>query len=108
MIRTLTASRKILSSGVANVSKKEARYSFESACVKKIHPVRKLSEGTDRILVTPHLLVMADHGSQTLKKDSANLDDSFTNKLLSILKLFFEAETYRYCQNIYQLVESAV
>lgn len=43
MIRTLTTSRKILSFGVANVSKKEARYSFESAWVQKIHPVRKLS-----------------------------------------------------------------
>jgi hypothetical protein len=74
---------------VSNISQQQVKYSFEAASVKKIHPMRNLSGGTDRLLVTPNLLVMADHGSPTLVKNSANLDDSFSTKLLAVLDLFF-------------------
>lgn len=48
---------------VANVSKKTYKYVFESASVQKIHPMRNLTNGTDRLLLTPNLIALADHGT---------------------------------------------
>lgn len=93
---------------VSNISKKEVRYCFDAVSVQKIHPTRNLSQGTDRLLVSPNLLVMADHGCQTPERKGVNLDDSFSKKLIAIINSFFYKDPFKYCQGIYDLVESAV
>ena len=47
---------------MSNVSKKAYRYHFETASEKHIHPMKGVFGGTDRMLVTPQLLVLADTG----------------------------------------------
>ena len=58
--------RRFFNFAVAKVSKKDIRYSFEAVSVQKTHPIRQLSEGTDRIVITPNLLILTDHGAGTL------------------------------------------
>jgi hypothetical protein len=64
--------------------------------------------GTDRLFVSPNLLVIADHGSPSLQKYSANLDDSFSNKLLALLEHIFSQDPLKYCTHLSQLIRSAV
>lgn len=45
---------------VANVSEKKYVYSFEAGYDRRIHPMRNLTGGTDKLIVTPHLLAIAD------------------------------------------------
>jgi len=45
---------------VANISEKKYVYSFEAGFDKRIHPMRNLTGGTDRLIITPHLLAIAD------------------------------------------------
>ncbi len=45
---------------VSNVSEKKYVYSFEAGVDKRQHPLRNLSGGTDKLIVTPHLLAIAD------------------------------------------------
>jgi hypothetical protein len=49
---------------VSNISKKTYNYVFETASAHKIHPMRNLSNGTDRLLLTPNLIAIADHTGQ--------------------------------------------
>lgn len=53
---------------VSNVSKKKFKYSFEVGSARKIHPMRELSMGTDRLLITPNLIAVTDHGAGTINK----------------------------------------
>lgn len=53
---------------VSNVSKKKFKYSFEVGSVRKIHPMRELSQGTDRLLITPNLIAVTDHGTGAINK----------------------------------------
>lgn len=89
MIRGFNYRKQLLAYSVSNISEKQARYSFECGSVQKIHPTRTINNGTDRILITPNLIAISDFGGQTIKSNSAYLDDTFSNKLLSILKFFF-------------------
>lgn len=53
---------------VSNVSKKKFKYSFEVGSTRKIHPMRELSQGTDRLLITPNLIAVTDHGTGAINK----------------------------------------
>lgn len=46
---------------VSNISKKTYKYVFKTASVQKLHPMRNLTNGTDRILISPNLIAIADH-----------------------------------------------
>lgn len=65
----------LLKHTVANQSEKQYRYSFETAYRQKIVPIRSLDNGTDRLLVTPNLIALADHGKQSAANRDPNLDD---------------------------------
>lgn len=54
--KLLTTSRFFAS----NVSEKKYVYSFEAGVDKRVHPMRNLTGGTDKVIVTPHLLAIAD------------------------------------------------
>lgn len=58
---------------VANYSEKENHYVFEAAAMQMVHPIRNIAKGTDRILVTPSLLAIADHGTPDIDSDDHNL-----------------------------------
>ena len=45
---------------VSNISEKKYVYSFEAGVDKRIHPMKNLSGGTDKLIVTPHLLAITD------------------------------------------------
>jgi len=47
---------------VSNVSKKTFKYSFETGVSTKQHPRRTGLNGTDKIFVSEHLILLADHG----------------------------------------------
>jgi hypothetical protein len=94
---------------VSNVSEKKFTYSFEVGSIRKIHPMRQLSDGTDRLLLTPHLLAITDHGAgKSTQKYSENLDDSYAEKLLRVIRGFFEQETEKYLADPMELVRGAV
>jgi hypothetical protein len=50
---------------VSNISEKKFKYSFDVGSVQKIHPMRSLSDGTDRLLITPNLIAISDYGLGT-------------------------------------------
>jgi hypothetical protein len=78
---------------VANYSEKENHYVFETAALQKVHPLRNLAQGTDRILVTPSLLAIADHGTPDIEVDDHNLEDNYTKRLLAVIKyLYYQRE----------------
>lgn len=51
--------------------------------------MRMLADGTDRLLITSNLIVLADHGGGNLTKHSENLDPAFTDRLIKIINSFF-------------------
>lgn len=48
---------------ISNVSKKKFQYSFETGVSNKPHPKRNLINGADKIYVSDHLIMIADHGN---------------------------------------------
>lgn len=93
---------------VSNVSKKTYKYVFETASVQKIHPMRNLSNGTDRLLLTPNLIAIADHTGQDESSKPTYIEQTYAPKLLRILQHFFYQEPLHYCENIFKLVSEAV
>lgn len=57
---------------VSNISKKTYRHYFDAASQHYIHPLRSLSSGTDRLLVTPNLLAIADTGDNMGTSEEEN------------------------------------
>jgi hypothetical protein len=71
--------------------------------------MRTLSDGTDRLLITSNLLAITDHGSGSFDRNySENLDGTYAEKLLKVLRSFFYNEIEKYISNPFDLVESAV
>jgi len=53
---------------VSNVSEKAFKYSFDVGSARVVHPMRELSMGTDRLLITSNLIAVSDHGEGTIGK----------------------------------------
>lgn len=79
-LKILTTALQIrLSFAVSNISDKKYVYSFEVGSSRIVHPMRTMSDGTDRILITPNLLAIADHGNGQLNNAfSDNVDPYYS------------------------------
>lgn len=79
-LKVLTNALQIrLSFAVSNISDKKYVYCFEVGSSRIVHPMRTMSDGTDRILITPNLLAIADHGNGQLNNAfSDNIDPYYS------------------------------
>lgn len=79
-LKTLTTTlQKCLRFRVSNISEKKYVYSFEVGSSRIVHPMRTMSDGTDRILITSNLLAIADHGNGQLNNAfSDNIDPYYS------------------------------
>ena len=94
---------------VSNISEKKYVYSLEVGSSRIVHPMRTMSDGTDRMLVTPNLLAIADHGNGQL--NNAFSDDPnpyYSEKLLKVIESFYINEPIKYIENPTKLVAEAV
>lgn len=79
-----------LSHAVSNISEKKFVYSFEVGSHRIVHPMRTITDGTDRILVTPNLIAISDHGNGQLDNAfSDSIDHYYSEKLLKVIELFY-------------------
>ena len=82
--------------------------------MQKIHPLRNLSKGTDRLLITPHLLVLSDHGThylnseRQLPQEAEGEDHLFADRLLPTLKYLYYQRQEHYFQDLFKLVADAL
>lgn len=62
---------------VSNISDKKYVYSFEVGSSRIVHPMRTMTDGTDRMLITPHMLAIADHGNGQLNNSFSDNADPY-------------------------------
>lgn len=69
--------------------------------------MRGFDDGTDRVLLTPNLIAVADCGTGEIGDISQDHEPGFTERFLKVLNYFYYQEPERYSADLVSLVGSA-